>query len=620
MFRYFKVAFVFSLTLILLTSCSSKKTPTSISKEPETSPKLETNIGDYNAKYYLDEAKKAESSAASISYLVQASNLLLHEEKFTQALWLADQTTALLNASIWNTLDKYALEYQLAITKGIALFVLEDFERASAKFEYADKLSTEYNIQHKLNYYYYVGLIEEQKGNAIDQASALLYAFELDDNTSEEDVWRIWSLLNSLPKWQIEQLKSVNPPNYEGWMKLISYSNKYGVTHVEFVKRLNNWQSFYPNHPAQSIIPLIIEENNVTTPVIENVVVLLPLSGKQKRAGEVTQQGILSAYNNSPEKKLHFFDSATLDYSTLTAKLSVLQADYVIGPLLKQNVDKFLSTPDIVTPTLLLNLPSTSINDANITAFSMRPEDEAIQAATTLSAKNYKYPIVLSHKDPVSQRISNMFTRQWEGLTGITPKTIHFQRGDKMQNEIKTSLEVNLSQDRINSLNRRIKETIKTETRNRRDIDMIYIVGSPIESQLIKPYIDVNTSPFAEIIPVFASSRSNKGTNNAGDSRDLNGLIFSDIPWLLPTEQQNKPLSVQAQKLWPARSVGLERIFAMGYDSYELIEKIPSMEKLPYIRHYGQTGVLQRNNNGVISRSLQWGKYTRDKVTAFDMD
>ena len=46
-----------------------------------------------------------------------------------------------------------------------------------------------------------------------------------------------------------------------------------------------------------------------------------------------------------------------------------------------------------------------------------------------------------------------------------------------------------------------LKYSIKSELRNRRDIDMIYVVGLPLETKLLKPYIDVNISPFADIIP-----------------------------------------------------------------------------------------------------------------------
>jgi len=70
--------------------------------------------------------------------------------------------------------------------------------------------------------------------------------------------------------------------------------------------------------------------------------------------------------------------------------------------------------PSLQVPTLLLNLPSQHQLSLIQTALSMRPEDEAIQAAATLSQKNYRKPIVLSHDDRVSKRIAMAFKQQWQ--------------------------------------------------------------------------------------------------------------------------------------------------------------------------------------------------------------
>jgi outer membrane PBP1 activator LpoA protein len=183
-----------------------------------------------------------------------------------------------------------------------------------------------------------------------------------------------------------------------------------------------------------------------------------------------------------------------------------------------------------------------------------------------------------------------------------------------MQDELKASLDVHLSQERINQLKVRMRQNIKTEARNRRDIDMIYLVGSPKDSRLLKPYIDVNISPFAELVPIFSSSRSHGANTNESDNRDLSGLVFTEIPWLLPSKQQNRSLVQTSKQLWPKRTESLEKIFAMGFDSYALASKLPAMKQLPYVRHYGQTGTLKLNDDNILTRSLLWGRYRKDRV------
>jgi len=249
----------------------------------------------------------------------------------------------------------------------------------------------------------------------------------------------------------------------------------------------------------------------------------------------------------------------------------------------------------------------------------MRPEDEAKQAAATLSRQQFKHPIVLSQKNIVSKRIAQAFVRQWQRITGNTIEVVYYDTGAQMQENVKASLSVNKSKARITKLKSRLNQSIKTKTRNRRDIDMIYLVGTPEQTRLVKPYIEVNISEFATLIPVYASSRSHSTQSDYSSNSDLQGLTFTEIPWLLANEQ-NTELATLSQELWPKRSDGLSRLFAMGYDSYQLINKIPLMQQAPYLQHWGQTGVLKLNDDSVLTRSLLWGVYKQNKVVSIAME
>jgi outer membrane PBP1 activator LpoA protein len=44
------------------------------------------------------------------------------------------------------------------------------------------------------------------------------------------------------------------------------------------------------------------------------------------------------------------------------------------------------------------------------------------------------------------------------------------------------------------------------------------------------------------------------------------------------------------------------------------------MQNKTYVRHYGQTGILQLGKDNILTRSLIWGKYSRSKVQEFAMD
>jgi outer membrane PBP1 activator LpoA protein len=559
--------------------------------------------------------------------LVESSELYLQQKNFSKALWLANKTTDLVN-------EDYQFTYRLLLVKAKSLQAL-DYHQAAYKQlkiirEFVDYVNIEsHSTQLKLSFDYYISLKEvlEVEQLPVKALIAELTAFSLNNDASTEDIFSLWSNLGSLNQWQLAQLVKANPPLIKGWQQLLDYSHTFGANNEQFSRYLTLWEKRYPTHPAN----IVIEElkvSTLSTPEIENIAVLLPLSGNQKNAGSAVQQGILSAYENDEVNKIHFIDTNKIDWNTLGSKFTESKIDHVIGPLLKSNVESYVNLSEqevaLQVPTLLLNLPNAKQLTSYQTVLSMRPEDEAIQAAATLSQQKYNNPIILSHQDRVSKRLALAFSQQWKLITGNSVDIVYFSQGKQMQASLKEALDVNASQTRIKQLQSRLKNNIKSESRNRRDIDMIYLIGSASQTRLSKPYIDVNTSPFAAIIPVFASSRSHSNfdhiNNNKGSANDLQGLTFTQIPWLLSSKQQNKQLAELSNKLWPKRTDSLSRIFAMGYDSYNLLNKVSLMQQAPYIQHFGQTGVLKLNSQNILTRSLIWGRYQNDKVMQVVMD
>ena len=557
-------------------------------------------------------AAQTQSSSDALATLTQTSELLISEKRFNQALWLSQQVTQLTESNLH--------KYRLALVSAHSFLFMEKMELAFNQLAIADKYSTDNGITHQEQYYFLLAEVQHNRTLNISALNAKLHWFSLSSQTTTDDIHQLWQSLSLLSTWQVSQLAELAPPYFKGWHQLLTYAHKFGSDLGRFERHLTQWQRDFSAHPAQAVIEslrateLELQQDNV------NIAVILPLSGNQAAAGKVAQQGILAAYKNSSNKIINFIDADTLDWSMLNQQLTELDSNFVIGPLLKGNVDKYLAQTEIILPNLLLNTPAKSQRTGDQVILSMRPEDEAFQAATTLSRKNYKSPVVLSHRDNASKRIAQTFSQQWQLITGYTPEIVYFEKGKKMQDQLKATLDVDSSQDRIKDLEIRLKHNIKTIPRNRRDVDMFYLVGSPKQTTLLKPYIDVNTSPFAKVIPVYASSRSHSSKQDTSKHNDLINLVFTEMPWLLNSQQQNTQLANLSNTLWPSRSDSLQRIFAMGYDSLHLVDKLPAMKKRPYVRHYGQTGILKLNDKNTLIRSLLWGVYQKDKVSEIAMD
>lgn len=666
------------LLLTLLSSCSTKQViEPKIQMIPLTEIEGDTlNLGVLSAEQHIKLAQTLDANSA-IAELLIATKRLYQQQNYPKALWLADKVLPLIDQQIsYSTQEKV----QLVLIKASSLQQLGYFSESHLQLKQLEQYADENSILLTAPYYRLLSRIFQEEKRLIPALNAQLFAFSFTKKGEKkhQQIVDVWHNLQSLSQWQLNLLALDKAPNSKGWLQLTALANKFGGNQEQIQYHLGMWQKKFNGHPANVIAKQLMTQS-ITPKNIENIAVILPLSGKQNTAGRAIQLGILASFDNNKAKKLHFFDSNTVNWYALTSEFSILKIDYVIGPLLKSNVDKYIShtsaqtqsqnnymlnasndlfeinktevpgnttiiaqdkATDYITAidsesaiknylkkpinagaidTLLLNIPATDSLTSQYTVFSMRPEDEAKQAAATLSRQHFQHPVVLSQKSIVSKRIAQAFAKQWQQITGDTIEVVYYDTGAQMQDNIKVSLSVDKSKTRINKLKSRLNQSIKAQTRNRRDIDMIYLVGTPEQTRLVKPYIEVNISPFSDLIPVFASSRSHSTQNDYSSNNDLKGLTFTEIPWLLTNEQDDE-LARLSQELWPKRNNGLSRLFAMGYDSYQLINKIPLMQQAPYLQHWGQTGVLKLGDNNVLTRSLLWGAYKHNKVVSIAME
>ena len=188
-----------------------------------------------------------------------------------------------------------------------------------------------------------------------------------------------------------------------------------------------------------------------------------------------------------------------------------------------------------------------------------------------------------------------------------------------MQNQVKRLLEVDESKKRINKVKLLFREKVKNETRSRRDIDVVYLIGDAVQTRLLKPYFDVNISTFADKIPLYASSKSHSLQVDRTDKRDLAGLYFTEIPWMLPQGNTQPTLRAQFNQLWPQQGDLQQRLFAMGYDAVKLIPQLKQLSTLSGKSIQGLTGLLSINRDGEIHRKLQWARYYQKSIKTVDL-
>ncbi len=91
------------------------------------------------------------------------------------------------------------------------------------------------------------------------------------------------------------------------------------------------------------------------------------------------------------------------------------------------------------------------------------------------------------------------------------------------------------------------------------------------------------------------------GGGTPAANRDLNGIVFNDAPWIL---EDKDPLKQSALATWTAASGPIQRLRAMGVDSFRLYLRLEQLRQFPYTRISGATGLLTMKPDGGIRREL----------------
>ncbi|WP_341502910.1 penicillin-binding protein activator [Gallaecimonas sp. GXIMD4217] len=337
-----------------------------------------------------------------------------------------------------------------------------------------------------------------------------------------------------------------------------------------------------------------------------SVAVLLPLTGSYAAQGQAIRDGLVSAYLDSGAPyQLRIYDSSQ-DVLAAWQQAQSEGAELLIGPLLRANVTRLQREGQVQVPWLALNRVFRP-GQADSYFFALAPEDEAEQAAEKAVAMGAKAPLLLGLDSPVNQRQVQAFIQRWRSYGHQEPvEVVMLPNSDRLQDAIRQALHLPDSQARIRQMQSLLGRELEAEARSRRDLDFVYLVASGREVGLIKPFIDVSISPFAEPLPLFTSSRSQPVINDQAAMRDLRGLSYSELPLLSAEHGPALTLRQSLEREHPQWPKELERLFALGYDAARILPRLASLRLLGGTPIEGVSGRLHIDENGIVHRRLNW--------------
>ncbi len=430
----------------------------------------------------------------------------------------------------------------------------------------------------------------------------------LADQESQDDNRRIlWLTLTRMPQTELNSLsaQASSQPVLQGWIQLALISRKYRDNPKGLLAAIEQWQSQYSNHPAGHILPNpldTIADKMRAQP--KQVALLLPVSGALQGPGTAVRDGFMAAYKNNnsePSMQVKTYDTNKGDITSLYQKAIDNGADYIVGPLTKSQVATVAALPHPV-PTLLLNDADTNIQE-NSYLFGLSPANEATQVAIRAKNKGYNRALIIAPANDWGKEIIKAFTQQWQKGGGRVVDTFLYSANDDLNKKMKDFLQISNSQQREKKLRELLGYKIQPVISRRQDFDMIFLLAYPSKARQIMPLLNYY---YAGDVPVYATASVYGGSANPLKDKDLDGVIFCDIPWVFSHQAGTRN--------WPEQFNSYNRLYALGIDSYTLATQLNQLMLFPADQSHNGEGILYLQPSQHVARVLEWGQFKQGLV------
>ena len=281
---------------------------------------------------------------------------------------------------------------------------------------------------------------------------------------------------------------------------------------------------------------------------------------------------------------------------------------FIIGPLDKGAIATLTQQPELPVPTLGLNYAAPAAND-RLYQFSLAPEDEAREVAERAWQAGHTQAAVLVPNNPLGERLTSAFTERWHELGGNVVSESRYQNDkNDFATPIKMLLNISDSERRERRIRQLLGERVEYTPRRRQDIDFVFLAASPRQARLIRPQMKFH---HAGDLPLLATSHLFGGKHNRAQDRDMDDILFCDMPWTLNAPSTRQELKHQHTVEFKPHGGQLQRLLAMGIDAYQLVPLLPVLESHPYEHYRGESGKLRVAEGRRIDRRLQWARFER---------
>lgn len=322
----------------------------------------------------------------------------------------------------------------------------------------------------------------------------------------------------------------------------------------------------------------------------DKVTVLLPSKGPIADVADAVRAGVRAAHgadDTAAKPALEFTDvgqpAKVPEVLTAAVKAGTTHA---IGPIQKPAVDALAGGSAVTIPTLALNQSTRDGKPpANLFQFALSPETEAVEAANRARAMGFQRALMLYPAGDAGKRRADAFRSKWQQLGGTLAAESGFDPAAKDYAKTVTKL--------LGS-----------------QADFLFLSADAAQARKIYPLVRRG----AATLPVIATSEVYPGDADRARDKDLTGLYFVDLPWVLGIGAAQDPLArakLRAGAPYLSTPLGL-RLYAMGIDAYRLAPRLTTLAKTPGAVFPGETGTLSLDSLGRVQRQLALGQFTEN--------
>jgi outer membrane PBP1 activator LpoA protein len=442
--------------------------------------------------------------------------------------------------------------------------------------------------------------------------------------TSEQQIQAnqnlIWNYLSSLNSYEMIREESVQPSDgekiYNAWLELAKIirgsNNPQTMNHA-----INFWLQSHPAHQAdRRFINRILKARKESILSLQHIAVLLPLKGKLSQPALAIRDGILSSHYQSPVSSsldIRFYDTSEDEHIWRIYQQAIDNgAEFIIGPLSKTHLEILSESPELTVPTLALNSLEDTINltpankNRNLFQFGLSPESEARIVAEKGRQDGHYYAAIMAPDNLWGQRMKTAFSEHWIKSGGVVVDSVAYNSdAHDFSDSIKSMLNIDQSEARKRKVSQTIGQKLEYTPRRRQDIDMLFMAAFPRQAKQIPLQVIYH---HGETIPIYSTAHIVANYDNAKQNIDMDGVLFSDMPFLLGITQN----ATSEQNTY--QNTLYQRLFAMGVDSYQIAPYVNYLYDNHSESFSGDTGQLTINPGGHIIRSLPWATFEQGTV------